>query len=75
MKAIHALWLTTHGPPKELITDNESGIVISDQTREYFARQGAKLWPRATDQHAKNVERRGAFLRDTIHRIEAQLQE
>eukprot|EP00974_Lingulodinium_polyedra_P087445 8476130-Lingulodinium_polyedra.AAC.1 len=52
--------ISTHGPPKELITDNESGIVISDRTREYLARQGAKVWPRAKDQHAKNVERRGA---------------
>eukprot|EP00974_Lingulodinium_polyedra_P057257 5509081-Lingulodinium_polyedra.AAC.1 len=75
MKAIHTLWITTHGPPKEFITDNESGIVISDKTREYLARQGTKLWPRAKDQHAKHVERRGALLRDAIHRVEAQLQE
>ena len=43
MKAINALWISTHGPPKELITDNESGIVISDKARECFARKERKV--------------------------------
>ncbi len=30
---------------------------------------------RAKDQHARHIERRGALLRDTIHRIYGQLQE
>eukprot|EP00974_Lingulodinium_polyedra_P035674 3423952-Lingulodinium_polyedra.AAC.1 len=47
MKAIDVLWMATHGPPKELITDSESGIVFSEKTREYLARKGTKLHPRA----------------------------
>jgi hypothetical protein len=33
------------------------------------------LHPRAKDQHARFVERRGALLRDQIHRVEGQLRE
>ena len=58
---------------KEFIVDGESGIVVSELTNTYLRRQGIELRPRAKDQHARYVERRGAILRDTIHRIEAQL--
>eukprot|EP00974_Lingulodinium_polyedra_P130087 11212476-Lingulodinium_polyedra.AAC.1 len=75
MKAIDVLWMSIHGPPKELITDSESGIVFSEKTREYFARKGTQLHPRAKDQHAQYAERRGALLRDAIHRVEGQLRE
>ena len=75
MKAIDELWVGVHGPMKELITDCEGGIVLSDKTTQYLARKGIKLCPRGKDQHARYVERRGALLRDTIHRIEGQLQE
>eukprot|EP00974_Lingulodinium_polyedra_P067989 6582178-Lingulodinium_polyedra.AAC.1 len=67
MVAIDVLWNQIHGPPREVITDSESGIVFSERTREYLARKGTKLHPRAKDQHAKYVEPRGALLRDTIH--------
>ena len=33
MKAIDTLWVATHGPPKELITDGESGIALSNLTK------------------------------------------
>ena len=75
MKAIEELWVSVHGPMRELITDSEGGIVLSDKTTQYLARKGIKLCPRGKDQHARYVERRGALLRDTIHRIEGQLQE
>ena len=75
MKAIDVFWMSIHGPPKELITDSESGIVFAERAREYLARNGTKLHPRAKDQHAKYVERRGALLRDTIHRVEGQVRE
>ena len=64
-----------HGPPKELITDGESGIVLSESTRAYLQRMGIKLHPRGKDQHARFIERRGALLRDTIHRTLGQLEE
>ena len=75
MKAIDTGWLTIHGPMKELITDGESGIVASQRTRDFLSRKGITLHPRGKDQHARFVERRGALLRDTIHRVEGQLQE
>ena len=67
-------WVSRHGPMKELIGDGESGIVRSEYCKEYLDRKGIKLSPRAKDQHARIVERRGALLRDCIHRIDAQCQ-
>ena len=73
MKAIDTLWVSIHWPPKELITDGESGIAISQLTQEYIDRKSVKLHVRGKDQHARFIERRGALLRDTIHRVESQL--
>ena len=75
MKAIEELWVSTHGPMRELITDGEGGIVMSDRTTQYLARKGIKLCPRGKDQHARYIERRGALIRDAIHRVEGQLEE
>ena len=58
---------------KELIMDMESGIAKSENTHTYLTRSGVQFAPRAPGQHARIVERRGALLRDTIHRIDAQL--
>ena len=46
MKAIDTIWVPVHGPPRELITDGESGIVSSDRTKDFLARKGIKLHPR-----------------------------
>ena len=73
--AIQLSWVGIHGPMKELILDGESGIVISELTNTSLRRHGIQLRPRAKDQHAGFVERRGALLRDTVHRIESQLEE
>ena len=59
---------------KELIVDGESGIVRSQLTREFLARKGITLVPKGKDQHARHIERRGALLRDTLHKLESQLQ-
>ena len=75
MRAIDELWVSVHGPPKELISDGESGIMFSALTQEYLARKGIRWHGRGKDQHARFVERRGALLRDTIHRVEGQLEE
>jgi hypothetical protein len=76
MKGIDTAWISIHGPPKELIGDGESGIVgTAAGVPEYLHRKGVKLHPRAKDQHATYAERRGALLRDAIHRIEGQLKE
>ena len=75
MAALDNLWFSSHGAPEELIVDGESGIVISAKTTAYLARKGTKLHTRAKDQHARFVERRGALLRDTIHRTLSQLRQ
>merc|ERR1712175_50801 len=75
LKAIDTGWITIHGPMKELITDGESGIVISQRTRDFLARKGITLHPRGKDQLARYAERRGALLRDTIHPVEGQMEE
>ena len=69
MKAIDTQWVGVHGPPKELILDGESGISLSEITESYLHRKGIKLHTRGKDQHARYIERRGALLRDTIHRV------
>ena len=51
----------------------ESGVAKSQRTQEYLKRRGIKFSPRAPGQHARIIERRGALLRDTNHRIDAQL--
>ncbi len=75
IKAIDEIWVTTHGAPKELIVDGESGITQSEKALQYLRRRGIKLHVRAKDQHARYIERRGALLRDTIHLVNGQLQE
>ena len=55
--------------------DNESGLARSDAAKRYFARKGIQLHPRGKEQHAPHIERRGALLRDTIHKIESQIKE
>ena len=72
MKAIDT-WVRLHGPMRELIMDCESGVAKSSTTQEYLKRHGIKFVPRAPSQHARVIERRGALLRDTIHRIDEQL--
>ena len=73
--AINTLWVSTHGPMKELIVDGESGIVASDKCQSFLQRHGIKCHVRAKDQHARYVERRGELLRQTIHKMYSQLKE
>jgi len=67
-------WISRHGPMGKLICDGESGIARAHMTQEFLRRKGVKFEPRAKDQHARVAERRGALLRDCIHRIDAQLE-
>ena len=75
MAAIDELWIATHGAPKEFICDGESGIARSEQCKRFLARKGVSLHVRGKDQHARFIERRGALLRDCVHRIEGRLKE
>ena len=41
-------WYRIHGPPTELIMDQETAIYRSAKSIDYFHRKGIKLVPRAT---------------------------
>ncbi len=71
--ALGTAWINIHGPPKELITDQEGGLAQSKETTEWLHTLGIKLHTRGKDQHARYIERRGALTRDVIHKIEEQL--
>ena len=50
MKAIDMLRISVHGPPKELITDGETGIATYQRTGEHLPRLGAHTRQRPTCQ-------------------------
>ena len=62
-----------HGPMQELIMDCESGTARSNLFQTEMSARGIKFTPRAPQQHARHIERRGAILRHSLHTIEAQL--
>ena len=66
-------WVALHGPMTELLVDGERGLVISQVANDYCTRKGIKIVVRAPQQHARIIERRGALLRDAIHRNDEQL--
>ena len=72
-KAFHSHWISILGPMRELIMDGGSGVASSARTGSFLSRLGIEFIPRAPQQHARIVERRGALFRDVIHRIDAQL--
>ena len=68
-------WVRTHGPMKFLYTDQETSIVVSDKTQNYMKRWGIEHRPRAKGQHLGHIDRRGALVRESIHKIVDQLTE
>ena len=72
MTAIATLWITPLGAPKELIHDEERGIT-ADLTQLLLATHGIKFVPKPDQKHAQYIERRGALLRDTLHKITSEL--
>ena len=74
-QAMGEIRFTTHGPPKQLIADGESGIVFSRSTNAFLGRRGIELQPRGKNQHATYAERRGAFLKQSATRIKDQMRE
>ena len=73
VQAMEDIWFSIHGPPKELVTDGEAGIVQSKSTNAYLSRKGITLHPRGMGQRATYAERRGSFLRETVNKIITQL--
>ena len=73
ISAIDEMWVSHHGPMKELIVDGETALAKGWESREYFARKGIKEIVRASGQHARFIERRGALLREVLLKIDTQL--
>jgi len=67
--AIDRIWVSIHGPPRELICDGETAIAKSAIPSEYCRRKGIRLHIRPPGQHAPYVERRGDVLRQTFVRL------
>ena len=61
------------GPIKFLIIDGERAI-FSDDAKARLRSAGIDVRPRAPNQHARMLERRGAILRHSMHTAESQLQ-
>ena len=66
-------WVRIHGPMQELISDAETGLAVSEKTQQYLDRKGIRYKPRAKGQHIATIDRRGALVRDIIHKIVEQL--
>ena len=66
-------WFRLHGPPKELIMDQETGIQASAETLQFLHRNGVHYEPRAKGQQVPYIDRRGALVREVMHKIISQL--
>ena len=67
-------WFKIHGPPKELITDQETALRESLKCQAYLMAHGVQHLPRGKAQHLGHIDRRGALVRDSIHKIVTQLE-
>ena len=66
-------WVRLHGPMKELYMDQETAIQASAMTTQYLSRHGIMYHPRAQGQQVAYIDRRGALVRDAMHKIVEQL--
>ena len=71
--AIDEIWLKFFGPMQELVVDGE-GALSSENATAWFDHHGIQRKPRAPNQHAPHIERRGALFRDQLKRTDGQLQ-
>ncbi|MFM7983192.1 MAG: hypothetical protein ACKPKO_28115, partial [Candidatus Fonsibacter sp.] len=70
--ALDTIWVGIHGPMKELIMDGEAGLASSGYANMYYDRHDIQFVPRAKEQQVAHIDRRGALLRDTLHRVTTQ---
>ena len=73
-EALQRTWLSSHGPMKEFIVDGESAIARAMHMAAFFDRNSISFKLRAPHQHARFIERRGALLKETLRRIDTQLE-
>ena len=67
-------WIKHHGPPRELFTDQETAMRESQKCQAYMLAHGIQHLPRGRSQHLGHIDRRGALVRDSIHKIVSQLE-
>ena len=72
LDALDTIWVSIHGPMRELIMDGEARLAVSHEAKQYYERHGIRFAPRAKEQQVAHIDRRGALLRDTIHRVSTQ---
>ena len=72
LDALNTIWVGIHGPMRELIMDGEAGLAAAGSAKQYYDQHGIKFVPRAKEQQVAHIDRRGALLRDTIHRVVTQ---
>ena len=54
--------------------DMETAFAKSEKVKAYLKTKGITPVPRAPEQHARYIERRGALVRECIHKIISQLE-
>ena len=69
---IDECWVSVHGPMQELIIDGEKGV-SSVVGMAYCFEKGIKRNIGGVGQPARFVERRGALMRDILHRCDEKL--
>ncbi len=66
-------WVRLHGPPKVLYMDQETGIQAGADALQYLHRHTIDYRPRAQGQQVAYIDRRGALVREAIHKVVGQL--
>ena len=52
--------------------DGEAGLAAAGSAKQYYDPHSIKFVPRAKEQQVAHIDRRGALLRDTVHRVVTQ---
>ena len=52
--------------------NGEVGLAVAGSAKQYYDQHGMKFVPRAKEQQVAHIDRRGALLTDTIHRVVTQ---
>ena len=71
IEGLNKCWFQHFGFPSVLIIDGEGSISVPEVGAEFRA-EGTRIQIRAPGQHARHIERRGAVLRDCLHKLDAQ---
>ena len=74
LRTLWDIWIRPYGPPEELETDQESGL-ISAESKRYLQRIGTTLKEKGVGSHVKMLERHHDLLRMQYKKLKAACQE